>query len=258
MEYRTIILEVADFVASVTLNRPEQLNALNAEMATELLDVMERLGKDREVRAIIITGAGRAFAAGKDLKENLGVGDQEKVPANWPEEACRLLRSLDQPIIAAINGAAVGFGCGLCLACDVRIAQESARIGMGFVRVGVSPGFGSSYFLPRLVGLGKACELAFCDRIIDAREAERIGIVNKVVADSELRQASWEFARGLAEAAPVAIKLTKRAIYQGLQSGLDSQLKLETAFQTACIGTADHREAMKSFLEKRKPVFTGK
>ncbi|MBI2317304.1 MAG: enoyl-CoA hydratase [Betaproteobacteria bacterium] len=258
MEYRTIILEVSDFIASVTLNRPEQLNALNAEMAEELLDAMTRLGNESNVRAIIITGAGRAFAAGKDLKENLSVADEEKVPSDWPERACRLLRSIDKPIIAAINGAAVGFGCALCLACDIRIASESARIGMGFVRVGVSPGFGSSYFLPRLVGLGKACELAFADRIIDAGEAERIGMVNKVVADSELRQASWEFARSLAEAAPVAMQLTKRAIYQGMQSGLDSQLKLEPAFQVAAIGTEDHREAMKSFLEKRKPVFTGK
>jgi 2-(1,2-epoxy-1,2-dihydrophenyl)acetyl-CoA isomerase len=260
MEYKTIITTREEHIGTLTLNRPDKLNALNDQMAVELIKAMTDFLQDTETRVIVITGAGRAFSAGADLQETLLKPALEKKPSRvmrgWPEEMCSLFRRTNKPIIASINGAAVGFGCTVCLSSDIRIAARSAKMGLGFVRIGVLPGDGATYYLPRLVGFGKACELAFTSRIIDADEARDIGMVNQVVADDKLKAVTYEMAKTLIEAPPIALQWAKQALYQSLEGSFSSQLRLETAGQKACFASEDFIEAIQSFLEKRKPVYT--
>jgi len=262
MEYQTITVTGAANVSTITFNRPDKLNALNDQMAEDLIEAMTYLSKDKETRVIVLTGAGSAFSAGADLQETFMKPALDKKPSRvmsgWPEEICSIFRRINKPIIAAINGAAVGFGCAVCLTCDIRIAARSARMGFGFVRMGIVPGDGATYYLPRLVGMGKACELVFTSRIIDADEAEKIGLVNRVVDDKELKTATHELAQKLVEAPPLAIQWAKQALYQSLDSSFAAQLRFETIGQTACFATEDFIEAVKSFLEKRPAVYQGK
>ena len=262
MDYQHIILNRTDNIATITLNRPEKLNALNDQMALELSDAMTNLDRDEETRVIILTGSGNAFSAGADLNETFLKPALEKKPSRvmsgWPEEACGLFRRITKPIIASINGPAIGFGCAVCLTCDIRIAAKSAKMGLGFVRVGTIPGDGATYFLPRLVGFGKACELIYTSRIIDSAEAEKIGLVNIVVDDADLESTTYNFAKTLIEAPPLALWWAKQVLYQSLDSSLTSQLRLETIGQKACFSTEDFIEAVQSFLEKRRPVYKGK
>lgn len=262
MDYETISTTIENHIGTLTLNRPDKMNALNDQMAMELIDAVNHFIHDIETRVIIVTGAGRAFSAGADLQETFLKPAQEKkfsrVMQGWPEEICSLFKRTNKPIIASINGAAVGFGCAVCLSCDIRIAAQSARMGLGFVRIGLVPGDGATYFLPRLVGLGKACELVFTSRIIDAEEAEKIGMVNKVVPDDQLKSATVEMAKMLVEAPPIALQWSKQALYQSMEGSFSSQLRFETAGQAACFASEDFVEGIKSFLEKRKPVYKGK
>ncbi len=263
MPYHTLILSVADNIGTITINRPDKLNALNDQMADELLLAMKEFTQNPEVRVIVITGQGKAFSAGADVLESLLKPVLEKrssriINGAWPEEICTLFRRCPKPIIASVNGVAVGFGCAVCLSSDIRIAAKSARFGLGFVRIGLIPGDGATYFLPRLVGIGKACELVFTSRLIDATEAEKIGLINKMVPDEELAATTHEMAKVLADAPPLALRWAKQALYQSLESGFASQLRFETTGQNTCYATEDFVEAAKSFLEKRPPKYQGK
>ena len=265
MQYETIILEVKDRIATVTLNRPEKLNAENNKMADELVDVFNALDRLEEAGVVVITGSGRAFCAGADLKERFLPRIEEKkkgvirdVTQEFSEQGCLALARIRKPTIAAVNGPASGVGCTLAVSCDIRIASTEAKFGFPFVRVGISPEFGSTYYLPRLIGIGKACELVFTGQTLDAQEAKEIGLVNQVVAPDRLKEATYGMAEKILKMPPLAIQISKRALYQGMRApDLASHLQYETLAFVHLLGTQDHEEGVKAFLEKREPVFKG-
>ena len=263
MEFKDLILEKENEVATITLNRPERLNALGAQTTFEICDACEDAIRDPSIRVIILTGAGEAFCAGGDHKDIFRPGF-EKTALEWrhrmrtgSNRLVTLLSGSEKPIIASVNGIAVGGGCTIALACDIRIASEKARFGLVFSKIGATPEFGCSYFLPRIVGLGKALELLFTADIVDAREAERIGLVNKVVPHEELKEATKQFVEKLLEKPPAALGMAKSIIYRSLSTDMLSQLELEAFAISTAFKTEEHQEAVKAFLEKRKPKFKG-
>lgn len=264
MAYETLLVEWRQGVATVTLNRPAKLNALDRVMARELLRLCQELEEDASVRSVLLTGAGRAFSAGGDIQDFMV--RLAPAPVAEKEEVVRLadlvtlkLKMLEKPTVAAVNGVAVGGGCCLAMACDVRIAADNASFGVVFVRRGLSGAdMGATYLLPRLVGAGWAAQLLFTGDIIDARQAERIGLVNQVVPPQELAEAAWAMASRLAAGPPLGLKMTKRALNRSIMEGLGAHLDYEAAIQTYCFQTQDHQEGVRSFLEKREPTFLGR
>jgi 2-(1,2-epoxy-1,2-dihydrophenyl)acetyl-CoA isomerase len=260
MDYETIILKKEEGVATIILNRPDRRNAITSTMSAELLKATEELGWDDAVKVVVITGAGPAFCAGGDLESLLGATPLEiaEVIRKGGTRIILNLRKMLKPVIVSVNGAAVGAGCNLALAGDIIIASENARFGEVFVNIGAHPDWGGTYFLPRLVGVTKACELFFTGKTLDAKEAERIGLVNEVVPADLLETRTRELALSLARGPSVAIGLIKNSIYQGLETDLASALENEAKAQALCFLTDDLKEGLKSFSEKRPPVFTGK
>jgi len=264
MDYQTLLVSREEGVTTVTLNRPERLNAFNTLMRQEITRIAEELKDDEETRVIVITGAGRAFCAGGDVREMANrtgappAGDPRDNFRQGGMRAVLALREIDKPIIAAVNGPAAGGGMGLALCCDIRIASENATFGQVFVKRGLVPDWGASWFLPRLVGTSKACELIWTGEMIDANEAERLGIVSRVVPADDLLKVSKELAAKIAKGAPLAIRMSKLAIFKGLQMDLATELEFEAYGQAVCMRTEDHREGVKAFLEKREPVFKGR
>jgi len=262
MSYSTILLTKEGKVATLTLNRPDKLNAWNAELIGEVAEAADELNKDDTVGAVILTGAGRAFCAGGDL--SLPLFDMKGYPPEMKDFFHKVnkiplsLRNLRKPVIAAVNGPAVGAGCAMAMACDIIIASEAANFGMAFVNVGYHPDAGASYFLPRLVGINKACELIFTGRIIDASEAERIGLVNQVVAADALLSTAKELADKLANGPSLAISLAKTTIYNGLQMTLEQALEIESQAASLILQTEDQKEGTNAFREKRKAVYKGR
>jgi 2-(1,2-epoxy-1,2-dihydrophenyl)acetyl-CoA isomerase len=266
MPYSAILYEKKEHVAVVTLNRPDKLNASTDIMYEELLDCFGVVDSDPDVRVMIITGAGKAFCAGADLKDRfLPKIEQRKqgllkdVTQEVSELGALALARIRKVTIAAVNGVASGIGCTLALGCDIRMASSAAKFGFPFLRVGILPEFGATYYLPRLVGLGKACELVFTGQTIGAEEAQAIGLVNRVVAPETLLEATHAMAQRMVQMPPLALSLSKRALYQGLRApDLASQLQYEALALVHLFGTADHEEGVRSFLEKRDPVFKGR
>jgi enoyl-CoA hydratase/carnithine racemase len=264
MTYKCLLYEVKDGIATLTLNRPERLNALGDTLREDLFDALSRGSADPEVRVIIVTGAGKGFCAGGDVKamnEAREAGRErslmEKI-APGRDRTVLVMREAPQPIIAAVNGAAAGAGMNLALGCDIRIASTAAKFSQAFVKRGLHPDWGGTYFLPRLVGMARACELTFTGDVIDAAEALRIGLVSQVVPPEELMPAVHVLARKIAAGPPVAIRLAKRALYRNAESGLREALEFETFAQNACFETEDAREGIRAFVEKRAPVFRGR
>jgi len=246
-------------------SRPEKLNAVNDKMAEELVDVFGVVDNDDDIRVVVMTGAGRAFSAGADIQEFFLTKIEERkkgathdVTNDFIEGIPLALARVRKPVIASINGAAVGFGCTITLGCDVRIASENARFSLAFARVGLSPEMGSTYFLPRLVGIGKACELVFTGKTIDAKEAKEMGLVNQVVPADELTKVTYEMASSIARLAPLAMRLSKRGLYRGMNNDLITQVQYEAFAIDWLRGTEDHEEGAKAFLEKRDPIFKGR
>lgn len=260
MDYETILYALDEGVLTITLNRPDSLNAFNSKMTTEIQDALKRAERDPDVRCIVFTGAGRAFSSGEDLKARQAEGTTG-FGATLRERYNPIilkLRSIEKPVIASVNGVAAGAGCSLALACDLRIASEKASFIEAFVRVGLVPDSGASFFLPRLVGLGKALEMAITGDAVDAGEAYRIGLVNRVVPPEELDSATRELAGRLARGATKAIGLAKRAMNRATEGALLDILDYEVYAQETAGASADHKEGLAAFLEKRQANFTGK
>jgi enoyl-CoA hydratase/carnithine racemase len=264
-DYKCLIYEVKDAVASLTLNRPERLNALGDTLRDDLYDAILRSSQDPDVRVMVVTGAGKGFCAGGDVKA-MNDSKEGRAPARQLEDKVAPLRDrvllamrdAPKPVIAAVNGAAAGAGMNLALGCDIRLASTAARFTQAFVKRGLHPDWGGTYFLPRLVGMAKACELIFTGEIIDAQEALRLGIVNAVYAPEELMPAAYELARKIASGPPVAIRLAKRALYHSEETDLRGALEFETFAQNICSETEDAREGIRAFVEKRAPSFKGR
>jgi 2-(1,2-epoxy-1,2-dihydrophenyl)acetyl-CoA isomerase len=254
-----VLVEIADAIATVTLNRPDALNALTLPMRIDLAKTFRSIGRDRSVRAVILTGAGRGFCAGQDLKERLEPG-AAPLAVEVRERYNPIIRAmvgLDQPIVAAINGVAAGAGASLALASDIRVASEAASFVLAFGRIGLVPDSGATWLLPRLVGPSKAAELALLGGTLSAADAERMGLVSRVVAADELAAVAREIADRLAALAPRAVALTKRALQRSWSVSLDAALEDEAWRQGIAGATADHAEGLAAFLEKRPPRFTG-
>ncbi len=258
----TVLVDISDHVATVTLNRPQKLNALDGETMDALVPIIEGLAEDNEVRCVLVTGAGRAFCAGGDIG---GMASGEALSEESPvtrlrhlEETSRLLHEMPKPTIAMVNGPAAGAGLSIALACDIRIAGESARFTTAFVRIGFSGDFGGTWMLQRLMGPAKARELYFTGDLIDAREAERIGLVNRTVPDDQLASETRALAERMAKGPPIALARMKQNMNLGLASDYSALLDAEAENMVMTGMTEDSREAIKAFLEKRPPTFHGR
>lgn len=260
MEYENLLLEKEKGLAIVTVNRIRALNSLNDRTMSELFEVFTRLSEDPEVRVIILTGAGeRAFVAGADIGElKLFNAEQGEKESRRGHELMHLIEEMPKVVIAAINGFALGGGCEIAMACDIRLASENAKLGQPEVNLGIIPGYGGTQRLPRLVGKGKAKELLFSGDVIDAREAHRIGLVEEVYPQAELMEKAKELAGKILSKGPLAIVAAKRCINDGLETDLASGCKEETAEFRKIFGTEDKTEGTTAFLEKRKPEFKAK
>ena len=262
-EFQYLRIETnASGVRTITLNRPEKLNAVNARLADEFPRAMADASVQDTVRAVVITGAGRAFCAGLDLTVpiDLTVGNlSERLdPYLWVGRWVKSVTECEKPVVAAINGAAAGAGFGLALACDIRIVSAGARCTAGYVRRGLSPDAGVSWFLPRLVGYSRAMEIVLTGRDISADEAMQIGLASELFSDAEFKEGVSDYATRLAAGPPVAFALTKRLMLAGTSSSLDSQLREELTHIKSCFATEDVAEALAAFGEKRPPLFRGR
>ncbi|MCR4397928.1 MAG: enoyl-CoA hydratase-related protein [Firmicutes bacterium] len=258
MDY--VKVERRDGVAVITIDRQPALNALNWQVLDELSDALDAVASDAETRVVVITGAGdRAFVAGADIEAMQPMSVPEA--REWAVLGQRIfskIESLPQPVIAAINGYALGGGCELALACDIRIASDRAKLGQPEVTLGITTGFGGSQRLPRVVGPGWARQMILSGDVLDAATAERIGLVNAVVPAAELMAEAMKLAAKIASRGAVAVRLAKRALNVSMDADLETGLRFEAEVFGECFGTPDQKEGMKAFLEKRKPVFTGK
>jgi 2-(1,2-epoxy-1,2-dihydrophenyl)acetyl-CoA isomerase len=258
--YNTLLYAVENEVCTITLNRPDVLNAFNEQMTSELHDALKAAEQDSTVRCIVLTGAGKGFCSGQDLKSHTGK-EQRSLRESLLKRynpIIRRMQNMDKPIVGMINGVAAGAGCSVALACDLRIASDQASFIEVFIRIGLVPDSGSHWFLTRLVGLAKAFELAALGDKVEAAEAERIGLVNRVVPHAELEKATMEYATRLATAPTKAIGLIKRALKKAISSDLETVLEYESYMQEIASRTEDHQEGLKAFLEKRKANFRGR
>ncbi|SMO70829.1 enoyl-CoA hydratase-related protein [Melghirimyces algeriensis] len=258
----TLIYQKDNGVGKITLNRPKVFNAFNVKMNQELTSILNEVSKDSEVRAVLIFGEGKAFCSGQDLNdrsdsdmENISLGESVRKRYNPMIQA---ITSMEKPVIAAVGGVAAGAGCSLALACDMRIISDKAKFVEAFIRIGLVPDSGSSYFLPRLVGFGRAMELLMTGRDIQAEEAVQIGLANRLVPHDQLEEESVQFAEKLAQAPTKALGLTKRALYKSMDVGLDEALEYEAYMQEIAGKTEDFQEGVHAFIEKRTPRFQGR
>jgi enoyl-CoA hydratase/carnithine racemase len=260
MAYETLLYEKREGIAYITVNRPEKLNALNRRVMAELRDCLAAAQEDEEVRAAILTGAGeKAFVAGADIQELATLSPVEgKETSARGQKILDLIENLGKPVIAAINGYALGGGCELALACTLRIAAENARFGQPEVKLGMIPGYGGTQRLPRLVGKGRALEMILSGEPVTAEEAYRIGLVNQVVPVQELKAAAERLAQKITANAPLAVKFALEAVNHGLEMPEAEGQFLEATLFGLCCTTADMKEGTRAFLEKRPAKFEGK
>jgi len=257
-----LLYEVKDRIATITLNRSDKLNAFTRAMIDAWAKSLAEAQRDDDVNVVVVTGAGRAFCAGGDVGR---MGEGEPTPLEHKNQLWehihrvpKALDLMDKPVIAMVNGLAVGAGMGMALMCDVRIASSAARFSTGYVRVGLVPGDGDTYFLPRLIGTAKALELLWTADFVDAAEAERLGIVNRVVPPEQLAEETYALARRIADGPQVPIRLIKRLVYQSVRLDLRTHLDLVSSHMAVVRDTEDHKEGVRAFKEKRPPRFEGR
>lgn len=257
-----LLYEVKDRVATLTLNRPDKLNAFTGPMIERWAWALSEAQRDPDVNVVVVTGAGKAFCSGGDVAR---MGQGEPTPLDhknmlWEHihRVPKALEQMDKPVIAMVNGVAVGAGMGMAVMCDLRIASDAARFSTGYVRVGLVPGDGDTYFLPRLVGSAKALELLWTADFIEAPEAERLGIVNRVVPADRLAEETFALARKIADGPQVPIRMIKRLVYQSLRLDLRTHLDLVSSHMAVVRDTEDHKEGVQAFKEKRPPKFKGR
>ncbi|MGD0027589.1 MAG: enoyl-CoA hydratase-related protein [Candidatus Bathyarchaeia archaeon] len=260
MTFKLIIYEKSEGVATITLNRPEAMNAFSKEVVEEVLQALGDAKDDESIRVVILTGAGeKAFSAGADIKTMIGMNAlRARELSLMGEKLCLAFENFEKPVIAALNGYALGGGLEVAMACDLRIASENARMGQTEVNFGLIPGWGGTQRLTRLIGATKAKELVFTGRMIDAKTAEQLGILNMVIPADKFKETVMKFAMDLAAKPPVAIKVAKSLINKGADIGLDSALALEREGFSVVASTEDLQEGVKAFTEKRKPLFRGR
>lgn len=260
MTYQTLLFEIRDGIAFITINRPDKLNALNDQVILELGDAAERIATESSIKGAIVTGAGpKAFVAGADIGDLAKQGPFDgKARAQKGQAVLRRLETCGKPVIAAVNGFALGGGCELAMACHIRIASETAKFGQPEVKLGIAPGYGGTQRLPRLVGKGVALQLILTGEMIDAGEAYRIGLVNKVVPAANLLAESEKMMRGILAMGPLAVQLSMEAVDQGLEMSLDEGLLLEANHFGLLAATQDMKEGLTAFLEKRSAKFSGR
>lgn len=264
MSYNKLLFTADSGVATITLNRPDRSNAFDDEMARELLDALKQVERDNAVRCVVLTGAGKNFCAGQDLSVFLarrnaphGVNVREHLVNGYNKIVTRI-RTIEKPFIAAVNGAAAGAGLGVACACDLRYVSENAKFRMAFIGIGLAPDSGTSFLLPRLVGFGRALDMAITNELVDAREALAWGLANRIYAPDELMPAALTQAQELANAPTRGIGLTKRAFNRALTDDLEDALDYEAHLQDIAIQTDDHTEGVNAFLEKRAAKYQGK
>lgn len=261
MAYETVLYEVADGVATVTLNRPEKLNALTDQLAEDTQAALRDADADDDVRIVLLTGAGRGFCAGLDLTapRAAAVSRQARLDElGWVGRVALLITGMDKPVVAAVNGAAAGAGLSMALAADIRVMAAGVRITSGYVRRGLSPDGGMSFFLPRIVGQARAAEIILSGRDVDAEECERIGLVAQVLPAEGFREAAQAYARSFAGGPPLALTYAKRLLTLSPTSDLDTQLRTELRNIRACFQSEDVKEGMRAFTERRQAVFSGR
>jgi 2-(1,2-epoxy-1,2-dihydrophenyl)acetyl-CoA isomerase len=260
--YETVLYEKASGVATVSLNRPEKLNAFDATMHEELYSALDNAVSDEEVRCIILRGEGRGFSAGADLAEVVrnadGDPDLGEYLRNTYSRLVKRMVSIEKPIVAALHGPVYGAGVGIALACDLRIAAENTKFSVAFIKIGLMPDAGVTFFLPRIVGLGKAMQMSMLGDAVEADEAHRIGLVNEVVPEEALAEETRKLAGHLAAMPTRALGRIKHSLYASFETDLDKALANEAEGQTFCGYTQDHKEGIAAFFEKRAPEFTGR
>lgn len=260
MDFKNIVLEKRGKIAIISINRPKALNALNSETLRELDCVVDMIAEDDEVYAVVLTGAGeKAFVAGADITEmkDMTVAEGRKFGI-LGNKVFRKIESLEKPVIAAVNGFALGGGCELSMACDIRIASTKARFGQPEVGLGITPGFGGTQRLARIAGMAVAKELIFTGNMIKADEALRVGLVNKVVEPDKVLEEALNIANTIAAQAPIAVKYCKAAINRGMQCDIETALMNESELFGECFATEDQKEGMTAFVEKREKIFKNK
>ncbi len=258
-----LLVEKQDGVCTLTLNRPDKLNAFTARLSNQLIQALKEASQDDEVRAIVITGAGRGFCSGLDLTGVAELISTEKSrhdrldTLEWVGRLTFAIVNNDKPVIAAINGPAAGAGLAMALSCDLRVMKSTAKITTGYIRNGLSPDAGMTYYLPRLIGLAKAMELILTGRDVEAAEAEQLGLANAVFSSEDFSDSVHAFASKIASGPPIAMTLSKRLLVQSYDGQLTTQLKDELNSIRQCFGSQDATEAVRAFFEKRKPNFIG-
>jgi enoyl-CoA hydratase/carnithine racemase len=268
MEYRDLLYDVSENVATITLNRPERLNAISGGMLASFSEAFREADRDRNVRAIILTGAGKGFCSGLDLKEQGDRASENSVNGssigssaarfNLADSPPMVLHQTDKPVICALNGAAAGYGMDLALGCDIRIAADTAKLAAVFTKRGVLPESGGTWLLPRLIGWEKACELAFLGRVLGADECLRLGLVSRVVPGASLMDEARATAAEIARNAPLAVQATKRMMRLALEETFEANVHHVYLQLLPLFGTRDFREGVQAFVERREPVFEGR
>ncbi len=262
--YETILFEKAGGVATVALNRPDRLNAFDGRMHEELQEALESVAADDEVRCVVLRGEGRGFSAGADLRsEDLSqeggeAPDLGEYLRRTYSQTVKRIAAMEKPVIASLHGPVYGAGVGLALACDLRVAAQSARFSVAFIKIGLMTDAGVSFFLPRVVGLGRAMEMSMLGEAVDAGEARRIGLVNRVVPDEKLAEETAALASRLAAMPTRALAQIKLSLHASFENDLEAVLEMEAEGQTLCGFTSDHEEGVGAFFEKRAPNFTGR
>ena len=265
MSYEAITLKKEAGIATVTLNRPETLNALNEVMIRELLQVIDELDKDSDIRVMVLTGAGRAFCAGAQIGGGGGIGAMSDIGVEGMRQGLRMMQEvtagiyhLAVPTIAMVNGAAVGAGASMAYACDMRVGSEKTKFRCSFTKIGIIPCPGDVWLLPRIVGLAKASEIIFVADFVDGKEAEKIGLLNKLVEVDDLEKETMDLARKISIGPPIALKADKVLMHRGLHMDIDTNLEMLAAYGPTALTSEDMKEGIMAFIEKRDPQFKGK